>query len=274
MKGLIFNIQKYSLHDGPGIRTTVFFKGCPLNCQWCHNPESIRTDSEKTYNKKKCIKCNSCDDFSNALPCPTNALEDVGKYYTAEDLLKEIEMDIIFFEKSNGGVTFSGGEPLLQSEFLLRILKLCKESGIHTAVDTTGFSIWENIEPILEYVDLFLYDIKVLDSDKHKKFTGVDNSLIIENFKKISKSNEIYIRVPIISGFNDDDFNIMGTCELAKKFHVKHINFLPYHNYSENKYKNLIIPTGFKEFEKPSDGRINHIIDLCTSYGVEAYIGG
>lgn len=274
MNGLVFNIQKYVLHDGPGIRTTVFLKGCPLDCKWCHNPESIKTEIEKMFNEEKCIGCNECDKFMNPEPCPTTALEYVGEVYTHEELFREIEKDILFYDKSGGGVTFSGGEPLMQSGFLLGVLKLCKERGIHTAVDTTGFSNWDNIKPILPYVDLFLYDLKILNSDKHKKYTGVENELIIENFKKISKTNDIYIRVPLIKSINDDDENIKEICRLAKKYNAVQINFLPYHNYSENKYRNLVSHTEFINFEKPSKERMDQIIEICNSFEVQAYIGG
>ena len=274
MTGLVFNIQKYVLHDGPGIRTTVFFKGCPLACTWCHNPESIKPEIEKMFNEEKCIGCNECDEFINPEPCPTEALEYVGEVYTHEELFREIEKDFMFYDKSGGGVTFSGGEPLLQSRFLLEVLKLCKERGIHTAVDTTGFSNWDNIKPILPYVDLFLYDLKILNSDKHKKYTGVENELIIENFKKISKTNDTYIRVPLIKSINDDDENIKGICRLAKEYNAVQINFLPYHNYSENKYRNLVSYTEFINFEKPSKERMDQMIEICNSFEVQAYIGG
>lgn len=273
-KGLIFNIQRYALHDGPGIRTTVFFKGCPLKCKWCHNPESINAKQEITYNETRCIKCDTCEDLKYPEKCPTGALENVGEYYSVDELYEEINKDRIFFDKSGGGVTFSGGEPLLQCDFLLEILKKCKSEGIHTAVDTTGYASWENLKKIKEYIDVFLYDIKILDTDKHKKNTGINNDIILGNFKKLAETNIIYVRVPIIKDFNDDDNNINKLCNLAIDNFISKIYFLPYHRYSENKYKNLLVDIKFSDFDKPSDERMKEIVKICESKGLEAYIGG
>lgn len=274
MKGQVFNIQKYALHDGPGIRTTVFFKGCPLKCLWCHNPESIKTEQELSFNSDKCIKCSSCSEFTNAEACPTLALEQVGCLMTVQALFDEIQKDIVFYEQSSGGVTFSGGEPLLQSDFLLEILKMCKKHNIHTAIDTTGFSAWEKIAPLLDYVDLFLFDIKHMSSEIHQQFTGVPNELILENFKKIILTNDVYVRVPLIKGFNDSLENITELCRFVKSKHTIQINFLPYHGYAENKYSNLLQDREFSKFEKPDEEHIQKIIEVCKKYQIICKIGG
>lgn len=274
MTGQIFNIQKYALHDGPGIRTTIFFKGCPLSCEWCHNPESIRQEDELIFNASKCIKCDHCSDFTIAEPCPTLALEAVGKSYTVTEIMDEILKDVVFYDQSGGGVTFSGGEPLMQHEFLLDVLKDCKKHDIHTTIDTTGFSNWNHIEKLLPYVDLFLFDIKHLDSDRHKALTGVPNELILDNFKKIIQSNDVYIRVPLIKSFNDQMENIKTIIAFAKSKHVLQINFLPYHAYASNKYDHLVNKLQFKSFDKPDQAFIDLVLKECEENNVTAYIGG
>ncbi|MBI9012814.1 MAG: glycyl-radical enzyme activating protein [Clostridiales bacterium] len=274
MTGQIFNIQKYALHDGPGIRTTIFFKGCPLKCQWCHNPESIRTDQELTFNQDKCIGCNSCDGFVYPEPCPSEALEYVGKPYTVEELMVEILKDHIFYEQSKGGVTFSGGEPLMQSDFLLEVLKSCKEHDIHTTIDTTGFAPWKHIEKLLPYVDLFLYDIKHTNSEMHEKLTGVPNALILENFKKIIRTNHVYLRLILIKDINDDEKHMTEVLRLIDGEYVDQINILPYHNYAENKYNHLMIDSKFIEFEKPTEEKLKSFVRFFESHGIDTYIGG
>ena len=274
MEGLVFSIKKFALHDGPGIRTTIFLKGCPLMCQWCHNPESISDQVEFIYRENKCISCNACDGFTISENCPTEALETVGQFYTPEKLFIEIKKDKIFYDNSGGGVTFSGGEPLNQSKFLLEMLKLCKNNNITTVVDTSGFQKFENIEPLLEYIDLFLYDIKIMDSSKHKKYTNVENKLIISNIKKISKTNKIVIRVPLMENINDDIDNIKKICELAVECSIKEINFLPYHSYSENKYDNLKSKLEFRQFKTPSEKTLLNILDICKTFGLNGSVGG
>lgn len=274
MEGLIFSIKKFALHDGPGIRTTIFFKGCPLECQWCHNPESISDKVELIYRKSKCISCGVCDGFTISKNCPTEALETVGQFYTPEDLFIEIQKDKMFYDNSGGGVTFSGGEPLKQDKFLLEMLKLCKKNNITTVVDTSGFQKYEKIQPLLEYIDLFLYDIKIMDSIKHKKYTNVENKLIINNIKKISKTNNIIIRVPLIEGINDDLLNIKMICKLAVECSIKEINFLPYHSYSENKYDNLRSELKFRQFKIPSEKKLTDILGVCKTFGLNGCIGG
>ena len=191
----IFDIERNSYVDGPGIRTTVFFKGCNLHCSWCHNPESQSPKPQMLVYKNKCTGCGKCKEkCPNALKkcelcgrctlyCPHDARDICGKEYTVDEVMREILKDKLFYENSGGGVTFSGGECMLQIDFLEEILKACKENGIHTAVDTAGHVPYERFEQILPYTDLFLYDVKCFDSDKHKQYTGVENQLILKNLK-------------------------------------------------------------------------------------------
>ncbi len=272
MNGMIFNIQKFSLHDGPGIRTTIFFKGCPLSCVWCHNPESINPLSELMFKSEKCLDCNRCDDYKDSSRCPSEALETIGKTYNVKDIVNVIKSDQVFYNHSEGGVTFSGGEPLSQIDFLREVLKSCKDAGIHTTVDTSGFTSLDNIKSILEYVDLFLYDVKTMDDDIHKKYTGVSNNIILENLEYISKKKDVIIRVPLIKGVNDSKANIKNLCEFASKNKIERIDFLAYHSYSEHKYESLLKDISFCELEKPDENKFVEIEEICNSYGLKIKI--
>lgn len=274
MTGQVFNIQKYVLHDGPGIRTTVFLKGCPLSCQWCHNPESIRDGQELTFNRSKCINCKHCNEFTEPDPCPSEALSFVSKTYSVDEIMLEIMKDHVFYDESGGGVTFSGGEPLLQNDFLFEVLKACKQEGLHTAVDTSGFASWSSFDQIKEYVDLFLYDIKHTDDEKHRCLTGVSNELILENFKRLIQTNDVYVRLPIIKNVNDDAVHFKHVKDLLTDDHVIQVNLLPYHNYAENKYDQLMIKSDFKAFERPSDQQLESIKQFFESFNIRTYIGG
>ena len=285
VKGMIFNIQHYSLHDGPGIRTTVFFKGCPLKCWWCHNPESLDFNRQTVYNNEKCIGCKMCNQdenvdlqelkIENIDKCPTEALETVGSEYTVDMLMKEILKDQVFFEQSSGGVTFSGGEPLGQSEFLLQVLKECKERKLHIAVDTTGFVKWEKLEPLLEYIDLYLYDIKFVDNKAHKKYTGVSNQLILDNLKRLTDMDKrIFLRMPIIPGVNDEAQYIEEACEMISSLRVEQLNLLPYHNIAKGKYERLNEDYKLLELKEPSAERMIELKIKFESYGIKTFIGG
>lgn len=274
MTGQIFNIQKYALHDGPGIRTTVFFKGCPLSCKWCHNPESIRSEQELTFNKAKCINCNTCSDFTDPDPCPSEALKHVSKTYTVERLLEEILKDHIFYEQSKGGVTFSGGEPLMQGDFLLEILRACKSKDIHTTVDTSGFADWSIIDKIRPFVDLFLYDIKHTDDQVHQSLTGVSNQLILDNFKKLVEHNDLYLRLILLKGINDNERHYNEILKMINPDHVIQINLLPYHNYAENKHSQLKNDTVFTAYQRPDDADLAHAKAFFEKHGIKVVIGG
>ncbi|MCK4257488.1 MAG: glycyl-radical enzyme activating protein [Halanaerobiales bacterium] len=298
-KGSIFNIQRYSVHDGPGIRTTIFLKGCPLSCWWCHNPESQSSKLERVFRQEQCIGCGTCikicankaivlidgkasiNDASCSLCgecvhfCPVNAVEMMGKIVTVEDVMKEIKKDVIFFDESGGGVTFSGGEPLVQNEFLYDLLDRCKQEEIHTTVDTSGYISWEKLNQIASRTDLFLYDIKLMDNEKHKKYIGVSNVLILENLKKLSESDKkIFARIPAIPGINDDDENIIKTGEFLSKLKIDQVNLLPYHNIGIDKYKKLGMTYKVQNVKVPSDEKMNQLSEILKRMGLNVKIGG
>ncbi|MPQ43181.1 trans-4-hydroxy-L-proline dehydratase activase [Clostridium tarantellae] len=299
IKGTVLNIQKYSVHDGPGIRTTIFFKGCPLKCWWCHNPESHKGNHEIMFFKERCTSCGKCikrclNDaitMKDGYPiinedkcklcgkcsewCVNEALEYVGKDVTAENLMKEILKDEVFYEQSNGGVTFSGGEPLNYADFLNEVLKRCKNKGIHTAIETSGYTNWENFNKIYNKVDLFLYDIKLMNNEKHKKYTGKENNKILENLKILSEKDcNIIIRMPIIAGINDDDNHIDETIKYISKLNIIEVNLLPYHKMGMDKYKRLNLSYRLSGMEKPSDIRMVELEQKFKDAGIKVKIGG
>ncbi len=295
----IFNIQKFSIHDGPGIRTTVFFKGCPLKCLWCHNPESQESRMQILYDAEKCVLCGTCVQV-----CPHNAIKIenkvlatdmdkcdfcglcevyciqearniVGKDYTVEEVFKEVLKDRVFYEKSNGGVTVSGGEPLMHIDFIEKLFIKLKEENIHTAVDTCGAVNFENIKQIAKYTDLFLYDIKLMDEEKHKKFIGTSNKLILDNLINLSKiHNNINIRMPIIEGVNADEHHIEETISFIENLNIKKINLLPYHDIAKHKYRKLDIIYESEKMSKPSDEKMQYFKSILVNKGYEVKIGG
>lgn len=299
LKGVILNLQKYSVHDGPGIRTTVFFKGCPLNCTWCHNPESQQfareiiyfnnrctfcgkcvevcpqnaifiNENNFQYNKNKCTLCEKCIDS-----CINNAKEIAGKFYNSDELMHEIQKDSIFYEESSGGVTFSGGEPLCQIAFLGEVLEKCKKKSIHTALDTTFYSSWADIERIMDYTDLFLIDIKHMDSNIHKKYTSVNNELILENITNLSAlKKNIYIRVPIIPGVNDDIENLSKLRDFLSKLNINQINLLPYHKIGMDKYSRIQRDYKLHHVNEPSQEHMLYIKDYLSETNIRIEIGG
>lgn len=249
MKATIFDIQRGSYVDGPGIRTTIFFKGCNLKCKWCHNPESQSPYRQILFYKDKCTGCGKCKqvcpyhfekcDFCGkcTLLCPHDAREICGKEYTVEETLVEILKDKEFFRASNGGVTFSGGECMLQINFLEELLKRCKENNVHTAVDTAGNVPWNYFERILPFTDLFLYDVKAYTEELHKAGTGVSNVLILENLRKLKQANaEIIVRVPVIPEFNGNDIEMKKIAGFIKSLEIKKVELLPYHAMGEYKW--------------------------------------
>ena len=253
MTATIFDIQRSSYVDGPGIRTTVFFKGCNLRCAWCHNPESQNPKPEMLFYKNRCAGCGKCKEKCPnllekcnlcgrcALFCPSDAREICGKEYTVDEILSEVLKDKDFYKSSGGGVTFSGGECMLQIDFLEKILKKCKEEGIHTAVDTAGHLPFEYFERIIPYTDLFLYDLKCFDKEKHKAYTGVENGLILDNLKRIlQKGASVWVRIPIIPSVNDSEEEMKSIKELLISFaYPERVELLPYHRMGEHKYAAL-----------------------------------
>ena len=296
-KGLIFNIQKFSLHDGPGIRTTVFMKGCSLACKWCSNPESMNRNQEIMTHNVRCIGCKKCaeacpvgaivftergreidwEKCNNCLECarvcPAKAIECIGYYMTVEEVMKKVESDRTFYENSNGGMTVSGGEPLVQPEFVRELLKKCQEKGIHTTLDTTGNAPWQNIESVLEYVDLVLQDIKHTDTGIHKKGTGVGNELILENAKKIAKRKRIWIRMPLIPEFNDSEVNIKKVAEFASDIGAEKVSVLPYHELGSSKYPDLGRVYSMQGTKPPEKKVVERVRKTIESYGLKVEIG-
>jgi len=296
---LLFNIQKFSLHDGPGIRTTIFFKGCPLKCRWCHNPEGLNNKIEMLYNQDKCTlcgecikrcpksaiqminnrietdmsKCNLCDECTHY--CIHGAREIAGKEYSIDDIVKIVLKDKIFYEESKGGVTLSGGEPVMQIDCVEELLKRLKQENIHTSVDTSGIMPFNYYERIYKYTDLFLYDIKIIDEEKHKMFTGVSNSIILDNLRKLSKiHNNINIRLPIIEGVNADDEHINALINLIRGLGIKDINLLPYHDISRHKYKKLDMEYDGQEMSVPTSEKMENFKLRLEDEGYTVKIGG
>ena len=299
MKGLIFNIQRYSIQDGPGIRTTVFMKGCPLKCIWCANPEGQKPVPEILYDKNKCNKCykcvnaclngaisifqdgfidinrricKKCKNYSCIDACEEEAIKLVGRFVTIEKLMKEVEKDSLFYRNSNGGVTLSGGEPTKQFEFILEFLKNCKEKGIHTTLDTCGYTSWGTLKRILEYTDLVLYDIKHIDSEKHKKLTGVSNEIILNNAKNLlSAKVPTIFRIPIIPEYNDEKENIEAIARFLKEIGGKEVNLLPYHRLGIKKYERLGINYPLK-IKSPNKKSLEEIKTIFEEKGLKCLI--
>ncbi|MGL5752314.1 MAG: trans-4-hydroxy-L-proline dehydratase activase, partial [Paraclostridium sp.] len=289
-------------HDGPGIRTTIFFKGCPLKCVWCHNPESQSYSKEVLYNEEKCSQCevcmkhcphgsiykdengiclkrDSCQLCGSCLDyCINNAREIVGDEYTVNQLMKEISKDLMFYEQSGGGVTLSGGEVMTQNpDYIEQVVKQCKHKGIHVAIDTCGYAKFENYERIVPYVDVFLYDIKLIDEDKHIKFTDLSNDVILSNLSKLSeKGANINIRIPLIEGVNVDENNLeVGRMiEFLKPLNIKNVNLLPYHNIGMHKYKKLDMGYEGSSLSRPSDEKLEEIKALFEQNNFDTKIGG
>lgn len=298
-KGTVFDIKKYALDDGPGIRTTIFLKGCPLRCWWCHNPEGQAPRPELMYKGKRCIGCGECvkscpkEAISRraeetsidrkrcdlcgkcSLKCPTEALVIVGRKMSVGEILKEIEKDSLFYDESEGGVTFSGGEPLLQLGFLNELLRECKDRNLHTALDTSGFALSKAIDLISNKVDLFLYDVKLVDDRRHRKYTGVSNKPILENLGKLAKNgNELLVRIPLVPGINGYEGDIARTAELMHLNGIKRVSLLPYHRSGIEKYRSLGRAYRLKRTRPSSEENLRLTKERFEILGLEARIGG
>ena len=263
-KGIIFDIKRFAVHDGPGIRTTVFFKGCPLKCWWCANPEGQNPDPEEIFSPLNQNYEGTC------------TKEIVGREVTAEGIMNEVSKDRIFYEESEGGITFSGGEPLMQPDFLSSILSLCKEEGFHTAMDTSGYAPKDIFDEIIDNVDLFLYDLKLLNDEEHVKYTGVSHNLILENLRYLCEKNKkIVIRIPIIPSITDSSENINKIGDYVSKLkYIPRVDILPFNKMGEAKYKRLEKPYLLNNITPPSEERMNEIKKLLETFDLNVKIGG
>ena len=263
-EGVIFDIKHYAIHDGPGIRQTIFMKGCPLGCWWCHNPESR---SRKPFSYQKTEKMDGREMI---------VTETIGKEYSVEELMQIIEKDRVFFEESGGGVTFSGGEPLLQVEFLMETLKECKRREIHTCIDTTGHISREKITQAAGFADLFLYDLKHMDDDLHRKYTGVGNKRILENLQLLDEmGKEVWIRYPLIPGFNDDENNLLKMLAFLQKLkHKPKVSVLPYHKIGSHKYHRFGLEYKMNSTKEPDKEQTEKVRQLFENAGFKTTVGG
>ncbi|WP_147198000.1 glycyl-radical enzyme activating protein [Pantoea sp. CCBC3-3-1] len=297
-EGVLFNIQRYSLHDGPGIRTIPFLKGCPLACKWCSNPESQRPQPEVIYKKNDCIECGKCIavcsqqaistrnrffiDRERCIQCgectqvcPTAALEMKGKRMTVAAVMLELQKEENLFRRSGGGITLSGGEPLAQPVFARELLKACKERGWHTAIETTGMASREVIEQVFPWVDLALTDIKAINPQVHASFTGVSNQRILENLIRISFITQTVVRVPVIPGVNDNPQEMRSIAEFARLMsRVDTLHLLPYHSFGENKYALLGRDYSLANIAQPDENRMALLQAEIEASGLSCQIGG
>ena len=297
VRGLIFHIQRFSIHDGPGIRTTVFFKGCPLRCRWCSNPESWHDYPEILTYDMKCTRCGRCqqvcpvdaivvDEKERELDrsacnlclkcadvCPTGAIVVAGQWMTLEEVMKEVDADGLFYRNSGGGVTLSGGEPLMQWEFALDLLKDCKTKAFHTALDTSGYAPWEVLDRVLDYTDLVLYDIKHIDAEQHRKGTGKSNKLILDNARRTASRRRTWLRVPLIPGYNDSAENLEAIARFGLEIGAEKVSLLPYHIWGKSKYARLGWRYPMEEVPLPPDELVKECQKVIEDLGLKATVG-
>ncbi|MDO4556372.1 MAG: glycyl-radical enzyme activating protein [Lachnospiraceae bacterium] len=298
---LIFDVQKFSIHDGPGIRTIVFFKGCPMHCEWCANPESQVYCPELLVYPDKCISCGKCVevcesgcyisgedgtvvfDRTNCTSCGKCAEKCYakahilsGEYMTVDEIKEEVDKDIVFYKNSGGGITFSGGEALCMPEVVAELAKYYQEQDVNTAIETCGFAPWESFEQVLPYLDLVMFDLKIMDDEKHIKYTGESNKQILENLRNVCALVNTVIRIPIIPTINNskEDIDAFGEFVSTLKDHVHMIHILPYHSYGLGKYKALGREYTLSDIEAPSDEQMEEIKQQLEGYGFTVQIGG
>jgi len=310
--GTIFDLKKYSTNDGPGIRTTVFFSGCPLSCLWCHNPESQSIRPELLYRAGRCLLCGECveacpkgairietnvsrnravesqenfgpvitdrDKCTRCQTCAANcyagAREFAGRHVTVNQVMEEIEREVPFYDESGGGVTFSGGEPLMQPRFLSALLKACRKHEIHTVVDTSGFANWNVFEEIRMDVDLFLYDLKHMDPIRHRGITGVPNEVILENLRRLSEvSAKCIVRIPLIPGINDDEKNLRDSGRLlASLRNIECVELMSYHDIAQAKYEALDREYALIGTKPPTEAEMHQARNVLQGYGLHVLL--
>jgi pyruvate formate lyase activating enzyme len=298
--GTIFDIKKYSINDGPGIRTTIFFSGCPLSCLWCHNPESQSLKPQLLYRVGRCLLCEDCikacpegaislGSDSNSIitdrqkctrcqncvtTCYSGAREFSGREMTVQEVMADILREIPFYDESHGGVTFSGGEPLMQPAFLSMLLKACRAQEIHTVVDTSGFVNWNVFEQIRRDVDLFLYDVKHMDGKRHREVTGMPNDVILENLRRLSATGaKCIVRIPLIPGINDDEQNLFESGRfLASLSNLPSVELMGYHDIAQAKYEALGREYTLTGTKPPLEAAMRHAAEVLGSYGLKVVL--
>lgn len=273
MKGLVFNIQRYSIHDGKGIRTLVFFKGCPLRCPWCSNPESQSFEPETVRIKDRCLFQRVCS--MSESECPSGAITTFGTYKTVEDIMVEVAKDSVFYSTSGGGVTLSGGEVLSQWQFALELLKELKASGIDTAIETTGAGSREGLRRISQYLDTILFDFKIWDTEDAQRILNANMHTILSNFEMLLDARKVVIpRIPLIPGYTMTEENIGKICSYLKRKNILEVHLLPFHQYGSRKYEYLEKTYLLEDVDPPTKEVVNQYKQLIETYGLQVVVGG